>query len=113
MGAMNLIALMLTGEVSRDTTQERALKEVRVVDLEEEEGTGGTSVMLSEGVFLRVTGEASVTIMEVILMEQEAEEVQGDQWAHEDLGEGLGGEAGGRGDVFRALSEKYKGITTH
>merc|ERR1719391_1422852 len=82
------------GEVSRDTTQERALKEVRVVDLEEEEGSGGASVMLSEGVFLRVTGEVSVTIMEVILTEQEAEEVQGDQWALEDLGEGLGGEAG-------------------
>ena len=106
MAAMNLIALMLTGEGLKDITQERALKEVRVVDSEEEEGSGGASVMLAEGDFLRVTGEVTATIMEVILMEQEAEGVQGDLWAHEDLGEGPEGEVGGRGDVFRALSEK-------
>jgi len=105
MGAMNLTASMLTGEGLKDTTQERALKEVQVVDSEEEEG-----LMVAEGDFLRVAGEVTVTIMEVILMEQEAEAVQGDLWAHEDLGEGPEGEVGGRGDVFRALSEKYKGI---
>ena len=110
MGAMNLTASMLTGEGLKDTTQERALKEVRVVDSEEEGGSGGASVMVAEGDFLRVTGEVTVMIMEVILMEQEAEGVQGDLWAHEDLGEGPEGEVGGRGDVFRALSEKYKGI---
>ena len=110
MGVMNLIALMLMGEGLKDTTLERALKEIRVVDLEEEEGSEGASVMLSEVDFLRVTGEGSVTIMEVILMEQEAGGVQGDQWAHEDHGEGPGGEVVGRGEVFQALSEKYKGI---
>ena len=66
--------------------------------------------MLAEGHFLRETGEVTVTTMEVILMEQEAEGVQEDLWAHEDLGEGPEAEVGGRGDVFWALSEKYKGI---
>jgi len=110
MGAMNLTVSMLMGEGLKDTIQERALKEVQVVDLEEEEASGEASVMLAEGDFLRVTGEVTVMTMEVILMEQEAAEVQGDLWAHEDLGEGPEGEVGGRGDVFRALSEKYKGI---
>ena len=100
MGAMNLIALMLMGEGLKDTTLERALKEVRVVDLEEEGDSGGASVMLSEVDFLRATGEGSVMIMEVILMEQEAGGVQGDLWAHEDPGEGPGGEVVGRGEVF-------------
>ena len=110
MGAMSQIALMPTGEGLKDTTLERALKEVRVADLEEEGGSGGASVMLSEGDFLRATGEASVTIMEVILMEQEAEGVQGDLWAQEDPGAGPGVEVVERGEVFRPLSEKYKGI---
>jgi len=78
MGAMNLIALMLTAEGLKDSTQEKALKEVRVVDLEGEEGSEGASVMLAEGDFRRETGEATVMITGVILMEQGAEGVQGD-----------------------------------
>ena len=72
-----------------------------MVDLGEGEVSGVDSVK-PEGGLMRLAGEASVMTMEVILMVEEVEEVQGD----EDLGEGPGAEAGGLGEGSLGLPVK-------
>ena len=74
-----------------------------MVDLGEGEVSGVDSVK-PEGGLMRLAGEASVMTMEVILMVEEVEEVQGG----EDLGEGPGAEAGGLGDGKGSLGLPVK-----